>query len=477
MWHVKLIERLKAERHDLRISFGRRDHTPLFLEAVLLAERLAFPRKVPQLFRRQKIERLSGPDKKPDLTIDLSERGLGGHPEARLTLMATGSSSPVAEWAATIAGGGLPRITLDLDGTPVAQASPMIENRISIGWALENVLARAICLIVKTVRQILAGRSQTPVIDQGGHGRQAFLPAYLRSTIPRSWAEALRRIRYRYAHWRVGYRFIEGEGVAEKLSLSGTPWQVLPDDETRFYADPFPFLWKGKYYIFVEDYVHAQGKAIISVSCLDNDGRANTPVSVIEEPHHLSYPQIFEMDGEVWMLPEASAGRELVLYRAEDFPFRWVRHTVLFSDRVISDATLIEQAGTFWLLATDATSGGSASDSLVAYSAPRLAGPWTQHGDNPIKIDHRGARPGGAAVRHNGRLLLPVQDGTNGYGGGLGVSDVAELSDCAVHLTPPQPIQTEGFWPYPQIHTLNRHGSLEVIDGIARVRKPLWSRR
>lgn len=476
VWHAKLIERLQAEQHDLRISLGRPDRLPLSLEAVLLAERLVFPRKMP-LFRRVKIDPVAGPNWNPDLVIDLSEPQGGSPAGTRLTLMSHGASAAPAEWAATIAAGGHPRIILSLDGAPVACATPMIEDRVSIGRALENVLARAICLIVKTVRHMGAGSPQALSFGQETKQSAAFLPAYLHSAIPRSWQEATRRLRYRYAHWRVGYRFVEGQGVAQKQSLSGTPWQILPDDGTRFFADPFPFKRDGRYFIFVEDYEHRRGKAIISVSCLDEDGRASAPVKVLEEPHHLSYPQVFERDGEVWMLPESSAGRELVLYRAQDFPFNWVRHTVLFSDRVISDATLIEDGGRFWLLATDATSGGSASDSLVCYSAEELGGPWKPHADNPILIDLGRARPGGAAMRLDGRLFLPVQDGTQGYGGGLGISEITELSDHAVTLTPPRPIHTEGFWPYPQIHTLNRHGPLEVIDGIARVRKPFWSRR
>ena len=119
---------------------------------------------------------------------------------------------------------------------------------------------------------------------------------YLTSTLPRIAREALRRSRYRYAHWRVGYRLIDGPGVAEAGALGGG-WAVLPDDGTHFYADPFPFEHDGHRYIFVEDYPHATGKAVISVSALDDNGVAGPPVPVLDEPHHLSYPQVFAHDG------------------------------------------------------------------------------------------------------------------------------------------------------------------------------------
>jgi hypothetical protein len=40
-----------------------------------------------------------------------------------------------------------------------------------------------------------------------------------------------------------------------------------------------------------------------------------------------------------------------------------------------------------------------------------------------------------------------------------------------VRLAAPVPVAPAGDWPYPMIHTLNRAGRLEVIDGIAAVRR------
>ncbi|TIX49902.1 MAG: hypothetical protein E5V33_30030, partial [Mesorhizobium sp.] len=167
--------------------------------------------------------------------------------------------------------------------------------------------------------------------------------------------------------------------------------------------------------------------AVISVVPFDASGTPETPRVVLEEPHHLSYPQVFERDGAVWMLPEASAGGRLTLYRATGFPDRWAAETVLVEGE-ISDATLLEHGGQLWLFATDRDGYGSTSDTLVVFSAQALSGPWTPHPMNPVLIDLRMARPGGAFVRNReGRILLPVQDGTLGYGGGLGLSELLDL--------------------------------------------------
>jgi hypothetical protein len=277
-------------------------------------------------------------------------------------------------------------------------------------------------------------------------------------------------MRYRHAHWRVGYRFADGPGVAETGEL-GTGWRQVPDDGGHFYADPFPFEWQGRHFIFVEDYPHAAGKALISVVEVGETGEAPTPAPVLEEPFHLSYPQVFERHGAIWMLPEASASGRLTLYRAERFPDRWVPETVLLEGGAISDATLLDEGGRLWLFATDRDGHGSTSDMLAVFDAPALKGPWKPHRLNPILIDRRRARPGGAFQRIGGRILLPVQDGTNGYGGGLGLSELLRLDEDCVRLSGPVPVGPEGDWPYPRIHTLNRAGRLEVIDGIAAVRR------
>ena len=69
-----------------------------------------------------------------------------------------------------------------------------------------------------------------------------------------------------------------------------------------------------------------------------------------------------------------------------------------------------------------------------------------------------------------------MQDGTLGYGGGLGLADLLRLDEEAVEFSQPVPLLQANNWAYPKIHTLNRAGRLEVIDGIAEVRRRAPSR-
>jgi hypothetical protein len=185
---------------------------------------------------------------------------------------------------------------------------------------------------------------------------------------------------------------------------------------------------------------------------------------------------VFAHDGEIWMIPESSAAREVVLYRAESFPHRWVRHAVLIADQEISDATLLVRGADYWLFGTLRDDHGSTSDTMVVYHATALTGPWTAHPANPILIDRRRARPAGAFIEHGGRTYLPVQNGTDGYGGGMGLSELLELTPRRVRLSDPVPFNAAVGNAH-RIHTYNRMADLEVIDWIVdmptRLRKPI----
>ncbi|WP_421916849.1 glucosamine inositolphosphorylceramide transferase family protein [Mesorhizobium sp.] len=474
-WQNVAIERLKAEGHDVAVLHQPGSESwPTAANAAFAFEQRLFRRRRPNLGAPLREIQARHASRPAALRLDLAgNAALSDVPT--VGFLFDGSPSDLAA-AKAVAAARLPVIEAVLDGkTVVGRARPMVDKRESAALGTEDVLARAITLVVSVARAFAEGRlSRGERMPEASGPDQAkakqFANAYLGAALPRLGREVIRRARYRHAHWRVGYRFTDAPGVAETGRL-GTGWSVLPDPGDHFYADPFPFEWQGGSYLFVEDYPHATGKAVISVVAFDADGVPSRPRVALEEPHHLSYPQVFERDGVIWMLPEASASGKLTLYRASDFPDGWAAETVLVEGE-ISDATLLEHGGLLWLFATDRDGYGSTSDMLVVFSAPALAGPWKPHPTNPILIDHRMARPGGAFVRaQNGRVFLPVQDGTLGYGGGLGLSELFELDQRTVKLSAPRPIDTEGDWPYPKIHTLNRSGRLEVIDGIAAVLK------
>jgi hypothetical protein len=192
-------------------------------------------------------------------------------------------------------------------------------------------------------------------------------------------------------------------------------------------------------------------------------------VPVLEEPWHLSYPFLIERGGELFMIPESSANRDITLYRAVEFPLRWQRHAVLVEGVEAADATIVEHDGLLFLFAVVRDGVGGYSDTLAIWSAADLFGPWQPHAGNPVLVDDRTARPAGNFVRRDGALYRPVQDCRNAYGGALGFMKVTRLDREGFAQQDEGTItgggQWGGSWPGRRLHTLNYNGRLEAIDG------------
>ena len=283
----------------------------------------------------------------------------------------------------------------------------------------------------------------------------------------------LHRLQHHPFHWRVGWRRLDGPDLLDLRHHPERGWIDLPDDGDRFYADPFPIEVAGAVTLFVEEYPHATGKGIISAVPFGADGPLGSPEPVLELPYHLSYPFVFERDGSIWMIPESCAAGRIDLFRATAFPGGWVKDRTLVADIEASDATLIEHNGRWWLFAT-VKSGAAYSDALWLWWAEDFRGPWRPHAHNPVLIDNASARPGGRMIERNGELWRPVQDCRRTYGGALGLARVTHLDQHRFSQSVETVLQAGSTWPGDLLHTVNRAGSFEFIDGSGPGRKPLF---
>jgi len=363
--------------------------------------------------------------------------------------------------------GDLPRIDIvdESRSAVVASAYPSAEAAQGLSGALDTVMARTITLLSGLLSGGLA------VADQHV-SRRSVDAAEVRSPVPyvlagltRSLAREIYRLCCYSPHWHVGWRMVEGGGVWERGDLSGVAWRVAPDPGMRFYADPFPMTWQGKTFVFVEELDHRVGKGFISAIEFDQTGPTAAAMPVLEESWHLSYPFLMVHDGSLWMIPESMASHEVALYRCVDFPHRWERHATLLSNLQLSDATVTEHNGRYYMFGTLWDGAGGYSDTLAIYHADSLLGPWHPHAKNPVLIDRSSARPAGAFVKRGDRLWRPIQDCSEGYGSGLALAEVVELSPDAFRQTVHRRLKPSQQWPGRKLHTLNRCGRLEVIDG------------
>lgn len=413
-----------------------------------------------------------------DLILDLDGASAAAGQVPRWRLLFDGQAGEDALLTAALAGHA-PLVEIMAGDDLVAAGRPGSENNRVPQAMLDDILSRLVTLIVATVKgnrlrvPALPAASGEPCASGAATG---FVPGRLKAVIS-AVADGIYRRWFHAPHWRVGWRRLNGPDLFELRSHPNSGWRVLPDDGTRFYADPFPIEHCGRVFLFVEDFVHAVDKGVISAVEFGPDGPAGMPIPVLEQPGHLSYPFVFARDGQVWMIPESCSAGRIDLFRATDFPGGWVREATLVEDVIASDATLVEHGGLWWLFATVRDGGGSYSDALHLWSAPDFRGPWTPHPGNPVLIDIASARPAGRVVLREGALLRPVQDCRLGYGKALGIARVTQLDSEGFAQELECVLRSGPLWPGRRLHSLNSAGGFEFIDGSALALRPLLAPR
>lgn len=67
--------------------------------------------------------------------------------------------------------------------------------------------------------------------------------------------------------------------------------------------------------------MECKGKEAYSILC--EDGTWSSLKVIIDEKYHLSFPNIFEYGGKMYIMPEMSEDYSLKLYEAVSFPDEW----------------------------------------------------------------------------------------------------------------------------------------------------------
>lgn len=265
------------------------------------------------------------------------------------------------------------------------------------------------------------------------------------------------------------------DAVVRAGTIAGFAHRWLPPEGyLRFLADPFGIERGGLLHVFVEQYDYRSRHGTIECLVYGDDAAPIARRRVLAEPWHLSYPIVFEADGAIWMLPEASRSGGLTLYRASEFPWRWEPATRIELGHVAVDATPVFHDGLWWLLYAAADDAGSKTGALFAAWAERLEGPWTPHPGNPVRCGADSSRPGGTPVQVDGALILPVQDCSRTYGGAIRPLHIHRLDPTGFEADAgPAIVAPAGFAPFDEgFHTLSAIGDRTLVDVKRRLLSP-----
>lgn len=199
----------------------------------------------------------------------------------------------------------------------------------------------------------------------------------------------------------------------------------VTDIPAGFVADPFMIRRDGRWHMFFEvmNRETRQGEIALAVS---DDGFSWTYQQVvIKEPFHLSYPYVFEWQGDCYMIPETLGAGGVCLYKAEDFPTRWSRPRKLI-DGPYADPSMLRFDDLWWMFVC---STPFQHDTLRLYFARDLEGPWKEHRRSPIvRGDQRRARPAGRVLQLGHRVIRFAQDCVPHYGARVRAFEISELT-------------------------------------------------
>ena len=248
--------------------------------------------------------------------------------------------------------------------------------------------------------------------------------------------------------------------------------KIMPQKD-KFWADPHTVQVDDRYYVFIEEFLHAKNKGHISVIELDKTGNWKPPVKVLEKDYHLSYPFIFEWNDKFYMVPESGANKTIDLYECAEFPYTWIFKQCLMDNVSAVDTTLIYYSGKWWLFTAMAEHAAAMPhvELFLFYTDDLFGGQWIAHPQNPIVSDVKSARPAGSLFKEDGKLFRPSQDCSKAYGYGFDLNEIEILSETEYRERKTVSIRPDWDKKIRATHTFATCGNLTVIDAFTQTPK------
>lgn len=394
------------------------------------------------------LPRIAGKDEaalaalEPDVVIDLSGNyGFGVPPGAARHGVwftdAVDASPGLAGLRPLIEGQPTSRITLYRR----TSQQPMPEAIASAGVNIKFIAARnevfmaekSVALILRELRRLVLGLP--PLAPTG----RVLFVAPAAPTLPRTLgylfrmsAELVSRASQAICG-RLGFRpgmFCINLARGDPVRFRPARAKAVKPAPNCYHADPF--LWRNgeETWCFFEAFDYPTGTGHIKAGRLEANELVDIR-TVLAPGYHLSFPFLFEHDGELFMMPESCAMRRIELWRCIGFPDRWELHSTALEGTNAADSMLAQIGGQWWLftnLSEDPFGDMSSELHLFRVDSPMLGG-LQPHPLNPVVFDSRRARNAGRVLWRNGARLRPAQDNSHGtYGWGLNLMRIEELS-------------------------------------------------
>lgn len=380
---------------------------------------------------------------------------------------------------ASVTGVTLQRLTEDLDNGRILARGWYPTDRTSWNRNHARIAARGRTLLTDAVGHV-ARHGDVPAIAESPVNIYCH-PLYRKPSARTAFATAARAYgrpfgrKLTSALWRNQWHVRWGHADAANASLHRLHRLVPPPD--RLWADPFACRHGDEVWLFVEELFYANDRGRIVALKVDGDRVLDHRV-VMEPDFHLSYPFLFEHEGELYMIPESNENRSVELWRCTQFPDRWQPVHEILSGIGAADTTLLEHEGRWYLFTTLARNDSmDRSTELHIYHADSpLAQHWQPHDANPVVVDCRAARmAGGFLTGADGSLIRCAQYHGAEYGQEIVLRRVSALAPDEYAEATAGTVVPQWQAGLSGTHHLSSRDGIICVDACAAI--PRWSWR
>tara|TARA_B100000787_G_C16195221_1_gene300302 strand:+ start:3304 stop:4185 length:882 start_codon:yes stop_codon:yes gene_type:complete len=204
---------------------------------------------------------------------------------------------------------------------------------------------------------------------------------------------------------------------------------LLKHKKTEFAADPFFFKHKKKTYVFYEKFYRKENKGVISVAEFKDNNLYNDK-DILVKKYHLSYPNIFKYNKNIYLIPETYQARNISIYKFIDFPHKLKKINTFLNKQVVADPTFFKYRNSIWFFVNKTNKNlENLNKDLFLYRINKNFTKVTPHKQNPIKRNTFGGRSAGSIIKYKNKYIRPAQINKKGiYGYGLVFFQIKKLN-------------------------------------------------
>ncbi|WP_422798269.1 glucosamine inositolphosphorylceramide transferase family protein [Sphingobacterium sp. HJSM2_6] len=265
--------------------------------------------------------------------------------------------------------------------------------------------------------------------------------------------------------WNIGIIEQSATNLIEQRKLKNIVW--LKEDNIDYAADPFISDINNQTTIYYEELNFWNGKGKIMMM-EGVDFKSKRKVSgIIPSSIHLSYPYLFQLDKELYCIPETSNAKEVGLYNV-DFskPCLLIKNKVLLSGKEYVDSSIIFYNDKYWLFSSISEN----YNQLYIFYSSSIDGDYQEHKLNPITVEREACRGAGSLFIVDDFIYRPTQNPTKCYGGSIQINKIVVLTETEYKTDPVFEILPDKYYDR-GIHHISFSNDTIVVDGKRRIFK------